>query len=83
MAGAHGVRLNRLHQASTREKIRVGAIVTRLTKHVEGKIELSATQVSAARILLDKSLPSLMATELTGEGGGPLMVSATQTDQKL
>lgn len=65
-------RLNRLHQDSVREKIRVSVIVDRLEKHIAGEIELSATQVRSAQILLDKSLASLTATQHTGKDGGPI-----------
>lgn len=65
-------RLNRLHQDSVREKIKVSNIIDRLEKHVAGEIELTPAQVTSARVLLDKSLASLTATELTGKDGGPV-----------
>lgn len=48
-----------------RARIRVGMIVTRLQNHVEGKIELTQTQVSAGLGLLKKVLAD--QTEITGE----------------
>jgi hypothetical protein len=42
-------------------------IARRLVDHVMGKVELSATQVTAALGLLKKTLPDLNATEFTGE----------------
>lgn len=71
-------RLNRMHQDSVREKIKVSNIIDRLEKHVDGEIELSATQVTSARILLDKSIPNLTATELTGEDGKELTIKVIQ-----
>lgn len=71
-------RLNRLHQDSVREKIKVSNIIDRLEKHVEGEIELTATQVTSARILLDKSIPNLTATELSGSDGGELTIKVIQ-----
>jgi hypothetical protein len=47
-------RLNRMHQDSVREKIRASMIIDRLEKHVEGALDLSPSQVQAAKILLDK-----------------------------
>lgn len=47
-------RLGRMHQQHVREKIRASMLVDRLEKHAEGEIELTATQVQAAKILLDK-----------------------------
>jgi len=63
----HGVRKNLKHQDIVRERIQVSAIVTRLQKHVAGKLEMSATQIRAAEILLKKKLPDLQSIEHTGE----------------
>lgn len=41
-------------QNDFRAKVKVGIILARLEKHVEGKVEMTSTQVSAAKILLDK-----------------------------
>lgn len=60
-------RLRPRHQEDVRSKIKVSNIIDRLEKHVDGLIELSPTQVTSARILLDKSLASLVATEHTGD----------------
>lgn len=45
-------------------------IVNRLQRHIHGDesgepVELSATQIQAAKILLDKSLPSLQSADIT------------------
>lgn len=60
-------RLRARHQDDIRAKIGVSKIVGRLEQHVYGLIELSPTQVQSARILLDKSLASLTATEVSGD----------------
>lgn len=44
---------------ATREKIRVSALINRLHDHIDGKNELSTTQVRAIEVLLRKSLPDL------------------------
>lgn len=49
----------------TREKIRVAQIVNRLNDFVDGKVEMSAGQVTAAKILLDKTLPNLSQADVT------------------
>lgn len=49
-------RLNRRHQDLVRSKIRSGYVISRLSKHLKGEIELTQTQVQSAKILLDKSL---------------------------
>ncbi len=50
-----------------RERMRTTMLVRRLTKHVLGKVEMSATQVTAALGLLKKTLPDLSAMEFSGE----------------
>lgn len=58
----------------TRQKIKVGLLIKKLSDHVlEGK-PLENSQVRSADILLKKALPDLTAVELSGEGGGPLVV---------
>ncbi len=49
---------------SWKKKISAGRIMGRLLGHVEGNVDMSATQVSAARILLSKIVPDLQSTEL-------------------
>lgn len=50
-----------------RERIQAGMILDRLEKHILGEVEMSATQVNAARVLLNKALPDLKAIEHSGE----------------
>jgi hypothetical protein len=59
-----------------REKIRVSMILNRLRNHVLGRIEMSKTQIAAARLLLDKAMPSLQATDITASDadGQPLSI---------
>lgn len=51
-----GQRMRAHHQDDVRAKIQVSQIINRLKSHIDGEIELSATQVSCAKILLDKAL---------------------------
>ncbi len=48
-----------------KDKISAGRIMNRLLGHVDGEIEMSTTQVAAARILLAKVVPDLQSTQLT------------------
>lgn len=43
----------------TRQKVQASQLINRLQDHVLGTVELSATQVRAAEILLKKTLPDL------------------------
>ena len=58
----------------TRKKIQTTQILKRLTCHILSTkddagnvVELTSSQVRAAEILLNKSLPNLTATEISGE----------------
>lgn len=66
-----GFRMSEEH----RSKIANSQILNRLIGHVEGSVELSASQVTAGLGLLKKVLPDMTNVELTGEDGGPLQVA--------
>ena len=46
------------------ERIDVGMIVGKLHRHVKGDDEMTATQIQAARILLNKVVPDVKAYEI-------------------
>ena len=48
-----------MHDDNTRAKIKTSQIMNRLTNHILGELELSSTQIAAAKILLSKTLPDL------------------------
>ena len=55
------------HDEDTRLKIKAGNIINRLTKLIEGEIEMAPHAVTAALGLLRKSLPDLTSVEHSGE----------------
>lgn len=55
---------------SHRDKIKNSNILTALIQHVEGKREMSASQVTAGLGLLRKVLPDLSTTTLQGDDEG-------------
>lgn len=56
------------HQEDVRKKIQVIELVSRLQAHVNGEVELSNTQIQAAKILLDKTVSNApQETELSGD----------------
>lgn len=56
------------HDQKTREKIQTSQIINRLTEHVlSPKGKMSSSQVNAARVLLNKTLPDLKQFELQGD----------------
>jgi hypothetical protein len=70
--------MTKLHQDDVRSKIQVSHLVRRLTQFANGEIDLTANQISAIKILLDKSLANLQATEITGANGGPVQTQALE-----
>jgi len=52
------------HDDKTRAKIKTSHLINRLTDHVDGKVELTASQVTAALGLIRKTLPDLAAMEV-------------------
>ena len=54
------------HNQTTRDKIKAQQLINRLTKHVMAKSPiLDASQVNAAKTLLNKVLPDLKGVEMT------------------
>lgn len=54
------------HDDETRAKIQAAQIINRLMGCINGEVELSPAQVSAAKTLLGKVLPDLSAVTLDG-----------------
>ena len=69
------------HQEDVRRKIQASNIVTRLQQHINGEVEMSATQVAAAKILLDKSVASLQSITLSGDPDNPIQLNMTPSQQ--
>ena len=67
---------------NAREAIKSHAIIQRLTKIVNGEVNGTSVQVAAAKILLDKSLPSLQAVESTQIDATPIQ-SKTELYRQL
>lgn len=65
-----GFRMTDEHRA----KIQNSNILNALMEHVEGKREMSATQVSAGLGLLKKVMPDLASTQISGDDENPIRV---------
>ncbi len=63
-----------------RDKQKIGALMTRLRKHAEGEVEMSQSQINAAKLFLAKTLPDLARTEMTGLDGKDLIPSKVQIE---
>ena len=71
------------HDENTRAKIQVALIIQRLEQHLNGKIELTNTQVSCAKILLAKVLPDLQSVEHSGEVTTRYVTALPETDSSV
>jgi hypothetical protein len=76
MAGVKGMHwrasTSATYAEAVRARIRAGGIAKRLEQHVLGKVEMTASQVSAALGLLRKVVPDQQYVEHTGKDGGPI-----------
>lgn len=72
------------HNEDTRLKIQAAQLINRLQEHVFAATPvLDASQVNAAKALLNKVLPDLKAIELTGENGGALEINVRIGGQSI
>lgn len=53
-------------------RIKAAILLDRLQNHAVGKLEMTQTQIAAAKILLGKVVPDLKAIEHSGPGGSEL-----------
>lgn len=69
------------HRQRSIQKIKDALLVDRLIKHALGEVEMSASQVNAARVLLNKTFPDLKAVEHSGESTVQHSVDAKSVEQ--
>lgn len=60
-----------------RQKIQASVLIDRLHKHANGEIEMSASQIRAAEVLLDRSVPKLSQIQHSGDAEQPLKMELT------
>jgi hypothetical protein len=81
MAGVKGMHrrasTSAAYAEAVRARIRAGGIAKRLEGHVLGKVEMTASQVTAALGLLKKVVPDQQHIEHTGQDGGPIEQALT------
>lgn len=68
------------HDDATRERIRTSQLLNRLHQCGLEDLELKNSQVKAIEILLRKSLPDLSNVEISGKGGGPIVLGWAAKD---
>jgi hypothetical protein len=52
------VRLNPKNAESVRQKIQIVKLTKRLQKHALGEVEMTSTQIDAAKFLINKRMPN-------------------------
>ena len=66
-------RINKpLHEEKTKALIRASQLLNRLTQHAKGEVEMTASQVQAAKIVIGKAIPDMRALELSSDPNKPL-----------
>jgi len=50
-----------------KKRIQASQVMNRLQDHLNGEIELTATQINAAKIILSKMVPDLARTEIEAD----------------
>ena len=58
------VRLNKRQAETARSHIKANRVIEELQRYFHGEREMTMGQIRAAQILLDKSMPSLKASEI-------------------
>lgn len=64
------------HDDKTKRLIQSSQLLNRLIKHAEGEIEMTQSQINAAKIVIGKYIPDLKAIELSGNQDQPLKIVA-------
>lgn len=60
------------HDEKTKRLIQASQLLNRLISHANGEIELSQSQINAAKIVIGKYIPDLKAIELSGDPNKPV-----------
>lgn len=65
-------RLNPRHSEEIRQKIQASVIIERLQRVAAGELEITAQQLKANEMLLDRAVPKLQAIQVSGDQENPL-----------
>lgn len=61
-----------------KKRIQASQVMNRLYSHITGELELTSSQINAAKIILSKMVPDLARTEMTGKDGKDLIPTSVQ-----
>ena len=65
------------HEEKTKRLIQTSQLVNRLISHANGEIEMTQSQVTAAKIVIGKAIPDLKAIEISGDEKNPVAIKHT------
>lgn len=68
------------HDDETRAKIQASQIINRFMACINGEVELSASQVSAGKTLLNKVLPDLQSVNIDANVGMTVTIAKEAAD---
>ena len=71
------------HAEKTKGLIRASQLLNRLYSHANDEIEMTSSQINAAKIVIGKYIPDLKAIEHTGEVKGSFVVVASGLDERI
>ena len=63
------------HDEKTKKLIQASQLLNRLISHANGEIDLTQSQINAAKIVIGKYIPDLKAIELSGNEEKPVIVN--------
>jgi hypothetical protein len=74
-------RINKInHDEKTKRLIAASQLLNRLTAHGNGTVEMTPSQVQAAKIVIAKSIPDLKQMELVGDADRPIAIQAIRRE---
>lgn len=67
------------HPEEIKKKIQASQLINRLTEHALSQAPImDASQVNAAKVLLNKVIPDVKSVEVSGPGGGPIEMNTKE-----
>lgn len=63
------------HADKTKRLIQASQLINRLNSHALGEVEMTQSQVNAAKIVIGKVIPDLKSIELSGDADNPIAYS--------
>jgi len=65
------------HDDKTKRLIQASQLINRLIMHANGEVDMSQSQVNAAKIVIGKTIPDLKAIELSTDPENPIQTVIT------